>query len=126
MKPHKMGIGPAYAIPVVLDKAGLTLKDIDLIEINEAFAAQVIACIRLLSSKKFAEESLSSSLPSGQIELEQLNVNGGAIALGHPVGTTGSRLILTLLKEMRRRNAKFGLASLCVGGGQGGAIILER
>lgn len=112
--PRKMGIGPAYAIPIVLDKAGLKLKDIDLIEINEAFAVQVIACLRLL------EKSI------GEIDINKLNVNGGAIALGHPVGTTGSRLVLTLLKEMKRRNSKFALASLCVGGGQGGAIILER
>jgi acetyl-CoA C-acetyltransferase/acetyl-CoA acyltransferase len=124
--PRKMGLGPAYAIPLVLKKAGLTLKDIDLIEINEAFAVQVLACIRLLASKKFAEENFSATEAIGEIDIERLNVNGGAIAIGHPVGTTGTRLILTLLKEMKRRNFKFGLASLCVGGGQGGAIILER
>ena len=84
-------------------------------EINEAFAAQVIACIRQLESANI-----------GKLNQDILNVNGGAIALGHPVGTTGSRLILTLLKEMQRRNLHLGLASLCVGGGQGAAIILER
>ena len=110
LEPHKMGLGPAYAIPEVLNKAGLKLKDIDLIEINEAFAAQVLACVKVL----------------GGIDMEKLNVNGGAIALGHPVGVSGSRLTLTLLKEMKRRNARFGLASMCVGGGQGGAVILER
>lgn len=114
VEPSKMGLGPAYAIPEVLKKAGLKLKDIDLIEINEAFAVQVIACLRRLS------ESV------GEIDMSRLNINGGAIALGHPVGVTGSRLILTCLKEMKRRNSKFGLVSLCVGGGQGGAIILER
>jgi len=126
VEPSKMGLGPAYAIPNVLEKAGLKLKDIDLVEINEAFAAQVLACLKLLSSKKFAEENSFQLGIIGEIDLNKLNVNGGAIALGHPVGTSGSRLILTLLKEMKRRNAKFGLASLCVGGGQGGAVILER
>lgn len=126
LAPNKMGLGPAYSIPAVLNKAGLKLKNMDIIEINEAFAVQVLACIKALASKKFAEENFSNPEPIGQIDMDRLNVNGGAIALGHPVGTSGSRLILTLAKEMKRRNAKFGLASLCVGGGQGGAIILER
>lgn len=115
LDPKRMGLGPAYAIPAVLKKAGLTLKDIQLIEINEAFAAQIIACERLMISNNV-----------GKINREILNVNGGAIALGHPVGATGGRLILTLLKEMKRRNLTLGLASLCVGGGQGAALILER
>lgn len=123
---HRMGLGPAYAIPAVLKKAALTLKEMDLIEINEAFAVQVLACVKALASKKFAQENFSAREAIGQIDMEKLNVNGGAIALGHPVGTSGSRLLLTLLKEMKRRNARFGLASLCVGGGQGGAVILER
>ena len=126
VEPAKMGLGPAYAIPNVLEKAGLKLKDMDLVEINEAFAAQVLACLKLLGSKKFAQENSFQLETIGEIDPHKLNVNGGAIALGHPVGTSGSRLILTLLKEMKRRNTKFGLASLCVGGGQGGAIILER
>ena len=113
--PRRMGIGPAFAIPEVLAKAGLKLNDIELMEINEAFAAQVIACERQLEISG-----------TGKLNREKLNVNGGAIALGHPVGTTGNRLILTLLKEMKRRNLHLGLASLCVGGGQGAAIILER
>lgn len=115
VEPGKMGIGPAFAIPEVLKKANLKLNDIGLLEINEAFAAQVIACEREMSRSGI-----------GKIERNILNVNGGAIALGHPVGTTGARLILTLLKEMKRRSLHLGLASLCVGGGQGGAIILER
>lgn len=126
LEPSKMGLGPAYAIPIVLKKAALKLKDIDLIEINEAFATQVLACARALALKKFAEDNFSMSEPVGELDMAKLNVNGGAIALGHPVGTSGSRLVLTLLKEMKRRGAKFGLASLCVGGGQGGAIIVER
>lgn len=115
VEPSKMGIGPAFAIPNVLAKSGLKLSDIELIEINEAFAAQVIACERQMQIDKI-----------GVIDRNKLNVNGGAIALGHPVGTTGVRLILTLLKEMKRRNLHLGLCSLCVGGGQGGAVILER
>lgn len=115
VEPSRMGIGPAFAIPEVLNKAGLKLADIELIEINEAFAAQVIASIRQLKNAGI-----------GILNRDILNVNGGAIALGHPVGTTGSRLILTLLKEMKRRSLHLGLASLCVGGGQGAAIILER
>lgn len=115
VEPSKMGIGPAFAIPEVLAKANLKLSDIELIEINEAFAAQVIACERQLESSGV-----------GKLNRDILNVNGGAIALGHPVGVTGSRLILTLLKEMQRRNLHLGLASLCVGGGQGAAVIVER
>ena len=126
LEPSKMGLGPAYAIPVVLKKAGLKLSDIDLIEINEAFAAQVLACRKALASKKFAEEKLSTAEPVGEIDLNRLNVNGGAIALGHPVGVSGARLTLTILKEMKRRNAGLGLVTMCVGGGQGGAAILER
>lgn len=113
--PGRMGIGPAFAIPEVLEKAGLKLPDIELLEINEAFAGQVIACERQLA--------LSGV---GKLNRDILNVNGGAIALGHPVGVTGSRLILTLLKEMKRKGLHLGMASLCVGGGQGAAIILER
>lgn len=114
VEPRKMGIGPAFAIPEVLKKAGLKLSDIELIEINEAFAAQVISVERQIEISGL-----------GKINRGILNVNGGAIALGHPVGVSGSRLILTLLKEMKRRGLHLGLASLCVGGGQGAALILE-
>ena len=109
VEPHRMGIGPTVAIPLALKKAGLALKDIQLIELNEAFAAQVLACDKVLGLNR-----------------EILNVNGGAIAIGHPVGVTGARIVLTLLNEMKRRNLKYGLASLCVGGGQGAAVVLER
>lgn len=126
LEPSRMGLGPAYAIPLALKRAGLKLKDIQLLEINEAFAAQVIACEAALSSKDFAYTNFGLDKPIGDINREILNVNGGAIALGHPVGSTGTRLILTLLKEMARENINLGLASLCVGGGQGAAIVLER
>ena len=125
LQPNRMGLGPAFAISKVLKKAGLQLADIDLIEINEAFAAQVLACVRALSSDDFAKKELGRDQAVGTIDLEKLNVNGGAIALGHPLGASGTRLVLTLLKELKRRNKNIGIASLCIGGGQGQAIILE-
>jgi acetyl-CoA acetyltransferase family protein len=111
--PQRMGLGPAYAIPKAL--GATRWDDIELVEINEAFAVQVLA-VELLLKKQFG---LS-------IKRDRLNVNGGAIALGHPVGASGARLVLTLLKEMKRRSAKLGVASACVGGGQGAALVLER
>jgi len=106
--PTLMGMGPAPATRMVLDRAGLTLKDIDLIEVNEAFAAQYLA----------VEKELG-------LDRERVNVNGGAIALGHPLGMTGTRLLLTLTLELRRRELKRGLATACIGGGQGIAAIVE-
>jgi acetyl-CoA C-acetyltransferase len=109
VEPERMGIGPVKAIPKALQKAGLKLSDIDLFEINEAFAAQYLAVERVL-----------------ELNRNKVNVNGGAIALGHPIGATGARLIISLAYEMKRSNARYGVAALCVGGGQGGAIVLER
>jgi acetyl-CoA acyltransferase 2 len=106
--PEIMGIGPVPATQIALKKAGLTLNDIDLIEINEAFAGQILAVSKELG-----------------IDPEKLNVNGGAIALGHPLGASGTRLVLTVLYELRRRKARYGLASACIGGGQGIAMIVE-
>jgi acetyl-CoA C-acetyltransferase/acetyl-CoA acyltransferase len=96
-----------------------------LIELNEAFAAQAIACERAFASAAFAKDHLKRDAALGVIDRERLNVNGGAIALGHPVGATGARLVLTTLKELRRRGLKRGLATLCIGGGQGAALALE-
>ncbi|RDU61700.1 acetyl-CoA C-acetyltransferase [Helicobacter sp. MIT 14-3879] len=107
--PSIMGIGAAMAAKKVLQKIKMSIDDIDLIEANEAFAAQSIACIKELSPK-----------------IDRVNVNGGAIALGHPVGASGARIVVTLLNEMKRRNSKFGLATLCIGGGQGISAIFER
>jgi acetyl-CoA acyltransferase len=109
VEPERFGIGPVPAIRKVLKLAGLTLDQIDLVELNEAFASQVIACLR--------------ELP---IDPERLNVNGGAIALGHPLGCTGARLTTSLIFEMQRRNARYGMVSMCVGGGMGAAGIFER
>jgi acetyl-CoA C-acetyltransferase/acetyl-CoA acyltransferase len=126
LSPARMGLGPVFAIAKALDRAGLALADIDLFEINEAFAAQVLACLSAAASDAFAKAELGRDRALGEIPLERLNVNGGAIALGHPVGASGARLLLTLLMEMRRRNLKRGVAALCVGGGQGAAFVLER
>ena len=109
VEPERFGIGPVPAVRKVLKLAGLSLDQIDLVELNEAFAAQVLACLR--------------ELP---IDPERVNVNGGAIALGHPLGCTGAKLTTTLLYEMRRRNARYGLVTMCVGGGMGAAGIFER
>jgi acetyl-CoA C-acetyltransferase/acetyl-CoA acyltransferase len=123
--PARMGLGPVLATPIALRRAGVTMEQMDLVEINEAFAAQVLACFKAFGSRSFCEEQLSSG-PVGAPDPERVNVNGGAIALGHPVGATGGRLVLTLLGEMARRDASLGLATLCIGGGQGGAVVLER
>ena len=126
LEPARMGLGPAIAIEKILRRNKMSLKDIDLFEINEAFAVQVLACLRGLASEEFSKKHFPSGMPLGEIPLEILNVNGGAIALGHPVGASGARLVLTCLKEMKRRSLRRGLVSACVGGGQGAALILER
>ena len=119
-------MGPAYSTPLALDKAGLSLKDMDLVEIHEAFSSQVLSNIRAFASKKFAEEKLSRTNALGEIDMDKVNVTGGSIAIGHPFGATGGRIILTLLHALQRRRANFGLATLCAAGGLGASIILER
>ncbi len=109
LDPAYMGLGPVYAIRKLIDRENLNISDVDLFEINEAFASQVIACIKELS-----------------IDEKKVNVNGGALALGHPIGASGARIVVTLINEMKRRKAKKGIASLCVGGGQGLALLIER
>jgi acetyl-CoA C-acetyltransferase len=107
--PSIMGIGPVTAVKKALEKGGQTLEEMDLVEANEAFAAQALAVGKEL-----------------QFDSEKLNVNGGAIALGHPIGASGTRILVTLIHEMKRRDAKKGLATLCIGGGQGVATIVEN
>ncbi len=124
--PARMGLGPVYAMAEAEKLTGLKLDDADVVEINEAFAAQVLACLKAMESEKFCRKMLKRDQSLGKLPREKLNVNGGAIALGHPVGATGARLILTALKELHRRKARRALTSLCVGGGQGSAIWLER
>jgi acetyl-CoA C-acetyltransferase len=114
VSPAYMGIGPAVAVPRALDRAGLTYAQMDLVEINEAFAAQSLAVAARMTQEGHGWD------------WEKTNVNGGAIALGHPVGASGARIVVTLLHEMKRRGSRYGLATLCVGGGQGSAMVLER
>lgn len=125
LDPSRMGLGPVYAIHKLLAKTGKKLSDFQLIEINEAFAAQVLAVVKAAASPEFCRRELGLEQPLGEISLDKLNVNGGAVALGHPVGASGGRLVLTLLKELKRRKQQTGLATLCVGGGQGEAMIVE-
>ncbi|MCB9254835.1 MAG: thiolase family protein [Bdellovibrionaceae bacterium] len=125
-EPKRMGMGPIHSTSKVLDEMGLPLSAIELVELNEAFAAQVIANQIAFNSKKYCVEKLGRSQELGELRDDILNVNGGAIALGHPVGATGARLILTLILAMKRRNLHRGLATLCIGGGQGAAFVLDR
>jgi acetyl-CoA acetyltransferase family protein len=125
MDPSRMGLGPVFASKKLFDKTGLTLQDMELIEINEAFAAQVIGCTRAFASDEFCEKHFGMKQAMGEINPEILNANGGGIALGHPVGMSGARIIIHLLRELKRRGKNRGLATLCIGGGQGGAVILE-
>jgi acetyl-CoA acyltransferase len=119
-------IGPAYAIPKALERVGLELSDIDLVEMHEAFAAQVLSTLRKLESQVFAEQELGRSKPVGSLDPEKINLAGGSIALGHPFGATGARCVITLANELERSASQFGLVSVCAAGGVGAAIILER
>lgn len=125
LEPERMGMGPLLAMDGVMRRTNMNLSDFDLLEINEAFAAQILAV-----SKAFKDPAVAARFDIdkawGDLDFSKLNVNGGAIALGHPVGSTGSRLVVTLMHELKRRKAKFGIASLCIGGGQGGAVIIEN
>ncbi len=125
LDPSRMGLGPVFASKKVFDKTGLSLKDIELVEINEAFAAQVLGCVEAFASKDFCHKHFNMNESLGEIDLEILNVNGGGIALGHPVGMSGARIIIHLLRELKRRGKNRGLATICIGGGQGGAVIVE-
>ncbi|MEO2029979.1 MAG: thiolase family protein [Fuerstiella sp.] len=123
--PSHMGLGPVYATAKLLRQTGLQLNNFDLLEINEAFAVQVLACLTAFESDAFAKKELGRSKALGSFPRERLNVHGGAIALGHPVGTTGTRMIITLLRALREKGLQRGLATLCVGGGQGVAMVVE-
>jgi acetyl-CoA acyltransferase len=117
--------GPAYAAPLALERAGLTLADIDLVETHEAFAAQVLSNLKAWASAKFAAEELGRSAPIGEVDLDRWNVNGGSIALGHPFGATGARVTMQLLSELARRGKQLGLLTVCAAGGHGFAMVVE-
>jgi acetyl-CoA acyltransferase len=119
-------MGPALAIPRALERAGLTLADIDLIDMHEAFAVQVASNIQALESEAWARDRLGRSSAVGKVDRDRLNVCGGSIAVGHPFGATGARITTTLANELRRRNGKFGLVSVCAQGGMGFAMVIER
>jgi len=124
--PARMGLGPVFASAKALAEAGCSLADVDTVELNEAFAVQVLACARAFASAAFCAEQLGRSSALGELDPAALNPNGGAIALGHPVGATGARLLLTTAHELAAQDRTLGLATLCIGGGQGGAFLLER
>ncbi len=119
-------LGPAYAIPVALDRAGITLADVDLVEMHEAFASQVLSTLQKLASREFAMEELGRTEPVGEIDPERINRRGGSIALGHPFGATGARCVSTLAHELKGTGGGHGLVSVCAAGGVGCAIVLER
>jgi acetyl-CoA C-acetyltransferase len=125
LDPATMGLGPVHAATPILKRNNLELSDIDYWEINEAFAAQVLGCLAAWQDEKYCREELGLDGVLGEINPERLNVDGGAIALGHPVGASGARIVLHLLNTLKRNNAKRGLASICIGGGLGGAMLLE-
>jgi len=125
LDPARMGLGPVHATARLLERAGRKLDDFPIVELNEAFAAQVLACAKAFESDDFARTKLGLERAMGRLDLQRVNVNGGAIALGHPIAATGARLVLTALHEIRRRRERRALATLCVGGGQGAALALE-
>jgi len=125
LEPNRMGMGPVYATAKLVKKMGVKVDHFDLVEMNEAFAAQVIANEKAFACEEFGKNALGLDGALGAIDRDILNVNGGAIALGHPVGATGARLVMTLLRELAQREKKHALATLCIGGGQGAALALE-
>lgn len=118
--------GPAYAAPQALDRAGVALADLDLVEMHEAFAAQVLSNLKAFASKKFAQDELGRSEPLGEVDLDKLNVNGGSIAIGHPFGATGARITIQLLAELKHRGLGLGMMTVCAAGGHGFAMVVER
>ncbi len=125
LEPSRMGLGPAIAAPKAIQDAGLDAKDMEVWEINEAFSAQVLACMEAMDSAEFGRKRLGLSGAFGAPDMDRVNPRGGAVALGHPVGATGSRLVLSLLRQLQAKGGGMGIATLCVGGGQGAAQIWE-
>jgi len=126
LDPSQMGLGPVHAATPLLTRHGLQFKDVDYWEINEAFAAQVLACLAAWQDKEYCKKELGLSKPMGAIDRKRLNVDGGGVAIGHPVGTSGARIVLHLLRVLEDKGARRGAAALCIGGGQGGAMLVER
>jgi len=125
LDPAQMGLGPVHAATPILKRHGLGLDDLDYWEINEAFAAQVLGCLAAWKDETYCKEQLGLERAMGELDQAKLNVDGGAVALGHPVGASGARIVLHMLQLLKRKNAKRGMASICIGGGLGGAMLLE-
>ena len=126
LDPVVMGLGPVHAMRDLLDRTGIDVSDIDCLEINEAFAVQVLACLQAWQDEAYMREALDRDGCLAPIDTKRLNPHGGAVAIGHPVGMTGARIVLHVLKHLQRTKGRFGVAALCIGGGQGGAALLER
>ncbi|WP_051305468.1 acetyl-CoA C-acetyltransferase [Desulfogranum mediterraneum] len=126
LDPAQMGLGPVHAVAPLLERNDLGLEDIDYWELNEAFAAQVLACLKAFADPEYCASQLKRPIPWGNIDQERINIDGGAISLGHPVGASGARIVLHLLHVLRRQQARLGIATLCIGGGQGGAMLLRN
>jgi acetyl-CoA C-acetyltransferase len=126
LDPAQMGLGPVYAMAPLMQRHGFDSADVDYYEINEAFAAQVLACLAAWQDADFCRTELARDTPFAAIDTEHLNIDGGAVAVGHPVGASGARIVLHLLNVLQQKNARRGMASLCIGGGQGGAMLIER
>jgi acetyl-CoA C-acetyltransferase len=126
LDPAQMGLGPVHAATPIMQRHGLGLNDLDRWEINEAFAAQVIACLRAWKSEEYCRNELGLDHALGELDPDRLNVDGGAIALGHPVGASGARIVLHSLNALKQSGGKRGIASICIGGGQGGAMLVQR
>ena len=120
-----MLMGPSYATPKALDAAGLKLSDLTIVDMHEAFAAQVLCNVKMFASKKFASERLGRSEAIGEVDMDRFNVHGGSIAIGHPFAATGARMVTTVLHELKRRGGGLGLATVCAAGGLGAAVVLE-
>ena len=126
LDPSEMGLGPVHAITPMLQRRGLGLHDLDALEINEAFAAQALGCLAAWESDAYCKDKLGLDGAFGKMDRAKFNIDGGAIALGHPIGASGARVVLHALKTLERTGGKYAAASLCIGGGQGGAMLLER
>jgi len=124
--PQQMGLGPVHAMTPIMQRQNLSINDVDYWEINEAFAAQVLSCIAAWNDEDYCRDELNLDSALGELDIERLNVDGGAIGLGHPVGSSGARIVLHLCHVLAQKNANRGMAAICIGGGQGGAMLIER
>lgn len=126
LDPSQMGLGPVHAMTPIMQRQQLAIADVDYWEINEAFATQVLACLRAWENEEYCRQELGLAGSMGQLDTARLNIDGGGVSLGHPVGASGARIVLHVLKILQRTNSRTGMASLCIGGGQGGAMLVER